>query len=125
MKIARVTKDLYVFETKDGTPMALEIFAQDEWMLYETWYVKLWVAIKDFIKWVFHYHQPPKNKLVHIGRVKKRLGLRLFRYNKRTGELSALPEGMDSVMVEPDCIYRQALNKKNFVKRLKREGIMQ
>lgn len=28
------------------------------------------------------------------------------------------------INIEPDCIYRQALNKKNFVKILVREGIL-
>lgn len=28
------------------------------------------------------------------------------------------------IIIEPDCIYRQALNKKNFIKRLVREGIL-
>ena len=32
--------------------------------------------------------------------------------------------GNTRIIIEKDCVYRQALNKKNFIKILKREGII-
>lgn len=32
--------------------------------------------------------------------------------------------GTTKIIIEKDCVYRQALNKKNFIKILKREGII-
>ena len=51
-------------------------------------------------------------------------GLRLFKLDTKTGMVTDL--GLDRCLVdiEPDCIYRQALNRKNFVKNLLREGII-
>ena len=34
------------------------------------------------------------------------------------------PVQRDRLVIEPDCVYRQALNRKNFIKRLRREGII-
>lgn len=72
-----------------------------------------------------------------IGRIRKRPGHTMFSYNLRSGEVkvaevlsrSAInymtkkPIANAKIVIEKDCIYRQALNKKNFVKRLIREGI--
>ena len=62
------------------------------------------------------------NKLV----AKKRRvpGLRLFKLDTKTGMVTDL--GLDRCLVdiEPGCVYRQALNRKNFVKILLREGII-
>lgn len=33
--------------------------------------------------------------------------------------------GTTRIIIEKDCVYRQALNKKNFIKILKREGIIE
>ena len=51
-------------------------------------------------------------------------GLRLFKLDTKTGMVTDL--GLDRCMVdiEPGCIYRQALNRKNFMKILIREGII-
>ena len=62
----------------------------------------------------------------------------LFSYNTVTGEIKQAdvvyckdisfvtlkPLHSPKITMEPNCVYRQALNKKNFVKRLKREGII-
>lgn len=121
-KIVAIRKNLYVFEEK---PLALEIWAQDEWEVYDTRWKRFWGAVKDFFKRLFRYHVPQKMplNLKHVGRQTKRPGHTLFKYNKVTGEIKEAPVLNGSVITEPDCIYRQALNKKNFIKRLKREGI--
>lgn len=51
-------------------------------------------------------------------------GLRLFKLDTKTGMVTDL--GLDRCLVdiEPGCVYRQALNRKNFVKILLREGII-
>ena len=61
----------------------------------------------------------------------------MFSYNKITGEIKeGILEKCDTVTfygkpiypnkikIEPDCYYEQALNKKNFIKRLKRIGML-
>lgn len=37
--------------------------------------------------------------------------------------LTLQPVHAPKLSMEPNCVYRQALNKKNFIKHLKREGI--
>lgn len=73
-----------------------------------------------------------------IGHEKQRKGHTLFSYNKVSGEIKKAGiqycKDVDFVtrravsnpklVVERDCVYRQALNRKNFIKILKREGIM-
>ena len=51
-------------------------------------------------------------------------GLRLFKLDTKTGMVTDL--GLDRCLVDikPGCVYRQALNRKNFVKILLREGII-
>ena len=51
-------------------------------------------------------------------------GLRFFKLDTKTGMVTDL--GLDRCLVdiEPGCVYRQALNRKNFVKILLREGII-
>lgn len=70
-----------------------------------------------------------------LNQERKQKGHTLFEYNKVTGEIKKA-EFFDSetfdmyqgnvsnVVTNPNCFYRQALNKKNLIKRLKREGIM-
>lgn len=120
-KIVAIRDNLYVFAEK---PLALEIWAQDEWELYDTWRRKLWRGVKNILSKVVFYHQPKKLplNLKHVGRQTKKPGHTLFMYNKATGEIRQAPVVKGSVITEPNCIYRQALNEKNFVKRLKREG---
>jgi len=63
----------------------------------------------------------PQRKLV--GKVIPSAGHSLFSLNLKTGEITNMgrPKQVD---MEKDMVYRTALNKKNFVKRLIREGIM-
>ena len=125
-RIVAIRDNLYVFAEK---PLALEIWAQDEWDLYDTWWRKLWQFIKDMPRLIFRYHMPAKHplglKLKHVGRQVKRPGHTLFMYNKQTGEIKQAPVINGAVMMQDGWIYRQALNKKNFIKRLKREGIIE
>lgn len=52
-------------------------------------------------------------------------GLRLFKLDTKTGMVTDLGLNRCLVDIEPGCIYRQALNRKNFVKiLLLREGII-
>ena len=73
-----------------------------------------------------------------IGRMKKVPGHTMFSYNTVTKEIKVAPvkrgamvdyrtrtpKYKESIIVEKDCIYHQALNKKNFIKVLKRYGII-
>lgn len=73
-----------------------------------------------------------------IGRQRKVPGHTMFSINLKTGEIKKAPVDQsktvdfktrkptykERIVIEPDCLYRQALNKKNFVKRLIREGIL-
>ena len=81
------------------------------------------------------------NDVVTIADVKSEkiiAGHTLFSYNTKTKEIKVAPiqysKDVDfmtktalhkpKIVIEPFCVYRQALNKRNFVKRLKREGII-
>lgn len=82
--------------------------------------------------------QQKQHEFKLIGRQRKIPGHTLFSFNLKTKEIKVAPvefskdvdfrtrEAINKpkVVVEPNCIYRQALNKKNFIKRLKREGII-
>lgn len=73
-----------------------------------------------------------------LGRMRKKRGLTLWSFNRVTGEIKPAPvernkvvefrtqepTEKDKITVEPNCIYRQALNKKNFIKILVREGFL-
>lgn len=122
-EIVAIKDNLYVFRKK---PLALEIWAQVEWGLYDTWYRRLWWNTKNALRWIFRYHQPQKlpMNLKHVGRQKKVPGHTLFAYNRVTGTCFPAPVVNGGVLMEQDCIYRQALNMKNFKKRLRREGII-
>lgn len=79
-----------------------------------------------------------KHEFKMIGRERKVPGHTLFSLNLKTGEIKKAPiehsKDVDfktrepvyknRIVIEPDCIYRQALNRKNFIKRLVREGIL-
>ncbi|MBQ9645353.1 MAG: hypothetical protein IJV24_03215 [Prevotella sp.] len=79
-----------------------------------------------------------KHEFKLIGRERKVPGHTMFSFNYKTGEIKVAPiehskevsfvtrgpVTKDRIVIEPDCIYRQALNKKNFIKRLVREGIL-
>ena len=78
-----------------------------------------------------------KQEFKLIGRTRKVPGHTMFSYNLKTGEIkpadiqqcksidyvSRKPMSNAKIVIEKDCVYRQALNVKNFVKRLIREGI--
>ena len=80
--------------------------------------------------------QKQKREQVIIGCSMKAPGHTMFSYNTVTKEIKVAPvkrEAMidyrtrtpkfkESIIVEKDCIYHQALNKKNFIKILKRYG---
>lgn len=79
-----------------------------------------------------------KQEFKLIGRQRKVPGHTMFSFNTKTGEIKVAPIEhskvcdfrtrepvyKDRIVIEPDCLYRQALNRKNFVKRLIREGII-
>lgn len=79
-----------------------------------------------------------KHEFKLIGRARKVQGHTMFSFNYRTGEIKVAPiqhakdvsfttrkpVTKDRIVIEKDCIYRQALNRKNFIKRLIREGII-
>lgn len=59
-----------------------------------------------------------------LGKTTRIPGLSLFSINVKTGEIVDLGQNQKKVIIDQDCIYRQALNKKNFIKKLFREGIL-
>lgn len=82
--------------------------------------------------------QQKKHEYHLIGKTRKIPGLTLFSFNLVTGEIkpaayeksstvdfiSKMPVEKPKVVIEKHCVYRQALNKRNFIKRLRREGII-
>ncbi len=83
------------------------------------------------------YLQKMQHEYKHIGKVRKNPGHTLFSFNRKTKEIKPAQFeykcalGLDGkvhtetrVVVEPDCFYEQALNKANFIKRLKRYGYL-
>lgn len=72
-----------------------------------------------------------------IGQMRRVRGHTLFSFNRVTGEIKPAtlvkevlvgidgkPAFNTKTVVEKDCYYEQALNKKNFIKRLKRRGLL-
>ena len=72
-----------------------------------------------------------------VGRTRKVPGHKMFSYNRVTGEVKEAEMNNYAVMtfdrtaslkseikIEKDCFYDQALNQKNFIKRLKRYVII-
>lgn len=83
------------------------------------------------------YLQKKQHEYKHIGWMKKVPGHTLFSFNRNTKEIKPaafereVSVGMDRqpiyktrCVIEPYCFYEQALNKKNFIKRLKRYGLL-
>lgn len=83
------------------------------------------------------YLQKKQHEYKHVGKMKKIPGHTLFSFNRITKEIKpALFEhevalGLNGnaitktrCVIERDCFYEQALNKKNFIKRLKRYGML-
>ena len=48
----------------------------------------------------------------------------MFSLDTSTGEITNLGQDVKRIDVKPGCFYRQALNKKNFVRKLIKEGII-
>ena len=65
-----------------------------------------------------------RNQQKLVAKKRRIPGLRLFKLDTKTGMVTDL--GLDRCLVdiEPGCIYRQALNRKNLMKILIREGII-
>lgn len=72
-----------------------------------------------------------------VGRTRLIPGHKMFSYNRVTGEIKEAEKNSYAMMnfdktvslkneikIEKDCFYDQALNQKNFIKRLKRYGVM-
>lgn len=72
-----------------------------------------------------------------VNKIKKNPGHILFSFNRKTGEIkrasiihkvaigfNGLPVTKAETVIEPDCYYDQALNEKNFRKKLKRIGLL-
>lgn len=58
-----------------------------------------------------------------VARIRRKPGCSVFCINIRTGKITNMgsPKRID---VDKDCIYRQALNEKNFIRKLKNQGII-
>lgn len=83
------------------------------------------------------YLQKKQHEYKHTGKVRKVPGHTLFSFNRETKEIKPAQFeykcalGLDGKVltetrctVEPNCFYEQALNKANFIKRLKRYGFL-
>lgn len=83
------------------------------------------------------YLAKKQHEYKHIGKMRKIRGHTLFSYNYKTKEIKPaafereVSIGMDNkpiyksrCVIEPNCFYEQALNQKNFIKRLKRLGLI-
>lgn len=82
------------------------------------------------------YLQSQQTEYKLVNRIKKNPGHILFSFNRKTGEikrasiihkvarLDGLPVTKTETVIEPDCYYDQALNEKNFRKKLKRIGLL-
>ena len=93
----------------------------------------------DLTKTQLEILQQKQHEFVFVKRELKVPGHTLFSYNIMTGEIKVAPVQFSKdvdfrtrksihkprVVIEPNCVYRQALNKKNFIKRLRREGIIE
>lgn len=80
--------------------------------------------------------QKQRHEQVFLGSLRKVPGHTMFSFNTETKEIKVAPirreaildyrtrtpKYKESIVIEKDCIYHQALNKKNFIKILKRYG---
>lgn len=94
------------------------------------------ISIKDNLsKEQIEYLQKQQTEYKLINKIKRNPGHILFSFNRKTGEikrasiihkvaigLNGLPVTKTETVIEPDRYYEQALNEKNFRKRLKRLG---
>lgn len=83
------------------------------------------------------YLQKQQKENKHIGSMRPVPGHTLFSFNRKTGEIKVAewtgeaivgmngkPLVRKKVQIEQYCFYDQALNRKNFIKRLKRYGFL-
>lgn len=96
------------------------------------------ISIKDNLsKEQIEYLQKQQSEYKLVSRIKKNPGHILFSFNRKTGEIKKVsitrkvsigldmkPITTTKTVIEPDCYYEQALNEKNFRKRLKRIGLI-
>ena len=94
------------------------------------------IVTKDNLsKEQIEYLQKQQTEYKLINKIKRNPGHILFSFNRKTGEikrasiihkvaigLNGLPVTKTETVIEPDYYYEQALNEKNFRKRLKRLG---
>lgn len=96
-------------------------------------FYKLDSSLFPEVKW--EDEEPTEVELVK--KIKREPGHILFSFNRKTGEikrasiihkvaigLNGLPVTKTETVIEPDCYYDQALNEKNFRKKLKRIGLL-
>ena len=96
------------------------------------------LPVKDELSGIqIEYLAKKQHEYKHVGNVKKVPGHTLFSFNILTKEikpakfenevsigLNRIPVFKTKCVIEPDCFYEQALNEKNFIKRLKRYGLL-
>lgn len=83
------------------------------------------------------YLQKQQTEYKLVNKIKRNPGHILFSFNQKTGGikrasiihkisigLNGLPVTKSETVIEPDCYYNQALNEKNFRKKLKRIGLL-
>ena len=84
------------------------------------------------------YLAKKQHEYKHVGNLRKVPGHTLFSFNILTKEIkpakfeNEVSIGLDRIpiyktrcVIEPNCFYEQALNEKNFIKRLKRYGFIE
>lgn len=84
------------------------------------------------------YLAKKQHEYKHVGSLRKVPGHTLFSFNILTKEIkpakfeNEVSIGLDRIpiyktrcVIEPNCFYEQALNEKNFIKRLKRYGFIE
>ena len=59
-----------------------------------------------------------------LGRQRRVPGLSMFSLDTSTGEITNLGQDVKRIDVKPGCFYRQVLNRKNFVRKLIKEGVI-
>lgn len=95
------------------------------------------VTKDDLSKEQIEYLQKQQTEYKLIKKVKRNPGHILFSFNVKTGEikrasiihnvsigLNGLPITRAETVIEPNCYYEQALNEKNFRKKLKKSGLL-
>lgn len=96
------------------------------------------LPLDDLPREQLEYLQKQKQEFRFVGKIKRVAGHTLFSFNIKTKEIkparfeNEVAIGLDGevirkakCVIEADCIYDQALNKKNFIKRLRRAGLIE